>query len=223
MTRDLNNLPVEIFMAETIETFVKKLQAEGVDAGKESAEKLKAEAEGQAQEIIRKAEAQADKLVADARTEADNLLTRSRTELELAARDAVLQLRETLGQVLQGLLTAPVKKELSSADFLKTLIQDVVGQYARADCEGTGTITLAVPENMQAHLGDWVVQEFQKASKDATAPVDLKATLAVAGFEYSVSGGTVEVTLDSVVETLRELVGASLKETLDKAMAGGEG
>lgn len=46
-------------MAETIESFVAKLQAEGVQAGREAAEQLEAKARQKAEEIGRQAEAKA--------------------------------------------------------------------------------------------------------------------------------------------------------------------
>ena len=206
-------------MAETIESFVAKLKAEGVEAGKETAEKLKAEAEGQAKEIVQRAEAQAEKIVADARAEAESVLSRSRTELELAARDATLKLRAALSRALGAVLLHEVKERLSDADFLKELIREVVLQYVRADAEGAGSVEIALPPDMKDRLSAWAVGELKKAAGKGAA-VDLKATLGQAGFEYTVSGGTVEVTADAVVETLRELVGASLRETLERAAAG---
>jgi hypothetical protein len=48
--------------------------------------------------------------------------------------------------------------------------------------------------------------------------MDLQGTLAAAGFEYSASGATIEVTLDSVVETLGALVGPELRRVLESAV-----
>ena len=47
--------------------------------------------------------------------------------------------------------------------------------------------------------------------------MDLRGTLAGAGFEYTVAGATIEVTLDSVVETLTSLVGPELRKVLESA------
>ena len=89
-------------MAESIEAFVSKLQEEGVQAGRQAAEKLRAEAQQQGDEIIRQAEIQAEEITADAKAQAESNLAKANTELKLAARDAVLRLRETLSRVVEG-------------------------------------------------------------------------------------------------------------------------
>lgn len=211
-------------MGETIESFVAKLQAEGVQAGREKADKLAAEAQGRAEEIVRQAEERAKKTVADAQSKAKELLAKSSEELELASRDAVLKLRDALGQALQAIVTAPVREHLSKPEFLKGVIHDLVVQYAAADQKGAGAVVLNLTGEMKDQLGDWALQELRRAASGSSgAPIDLRATLKQAGFEYRASGGTVEVTVDSVVETLRELVGASLRDKLDKALKGREG
>ena len=58
-------------MAESIESFVAKLQAEGVQAGKDAAEKIREEARQQAREIVQHARSEADKIIAEARSQAE--------------------------------------------------------------------------------------------------------------------------------------------------------
>ena len=91
-------------MAESIETFVAKLQNEGVQAGREEADKIIADAKKQAEQIVADAQDQSEKTIANANAEAENILSRGKTELSLAARDAVLRLQETLGKCLQAIL-----------------------------------------------------------------------------------------------------------------------
>ena len=83
-------------MPESIESFVKKLQDEGVNAGKEAAEKIRNEAKLEADNMIADAKAEADQILAKARDNAGKQLHRMQTELELAARDVILKLRETI-------------------------------------------------------------------------------------------------------------------------------
>ena len=53
---------------------------------------------------------------------------------------------------------------------------------------------------------------------DATAKqIDLRGTLAESGFTYEIAGGTVEVTADSVVEVLSEMVGSELRKRVVEA------
>ena len=91
-------------MAETIETFVAKLQAEGVEAGKQQAQALREEAEKQAKDTLDQAGKQAEKIIAEAKTQAQEILARGKTDLELAARDAALRLQQAIERALASLL-----------------------------------------------------------------------------------------------------------------------
>jgi vacuolar-type H+-ATPase subunit E/Vma4 len=205
-------------MADTIESFVAKLQAEGVQAGQEKAEQITAEAEARARQIVSEAEEHAKKTIAGAESHAEDIRAKAFEDLELAVRDAVLKLRDTLSRALGAILTAPVNEQLSSADFLKQLIHDVVVQYAAAERAGAGAVHINVSEEMKDQLGQWALGELKKAAEGAGG-VDLQATLKQAGFEYRVSGGgTVEITRESVAETLQELVGAALREKFGKVL-----
>ncbi|MHC4986656.1 MAG: hypothetical protein ACYTFO_10945, partial [Planctomycetota bacterium] len=64
-------------------------------------------------------------------------------------------------------------------------------------------------------LTDWALQEIgQGVIEGARGSVDLKASLAGAGFEYTVSGATVEVTPESVTTALTEMLTPRLREIL---------
>ena len=206
-------------MVESIETFVAKLQADGVEAGQEAAAKLQAEAQEQAEQIVGKAESEAEQIVASAKSEAEQTLARCKTDLELAARDALLQLRAALSQALTGVLAESVKQPLGDAEFLKGVIHELVRQYANADLQGVSTAKVRLSPEMHKQLVDWVIQELHEAAMGKGVSIDLKGTLAQAGFEYSIEAGTVEVTEESVVATLAAMVGPNLRELFDHAAA----
>ena len=204
-------------MVETIESFVAKLQTEGVEAGKQAAEKLLADARRQADKTITEAQGQARKIVADAQAHAASLLERSRSELELAGRDVLLRLQAALGRGLQAVLTAKVKEQLPSSDFLARTMHDLVLEYAKADIEHKQRMHINVSPQVQAQLADWALAEMTARAAEAGMSIDLRGTLATAGFEYEITGGTVEVTIDSVVESLSEMVGPQLRQIVQQA------
>ena len=205
-------------MAETIESFVTKLQEEGVQEGQAAAEKIRDEAQEQARQIVEEANAEAKKVVTDAEEQAKTILEKGQTELRLAARDAALKLRAILSQALQVVLGGPVEAPLVDAKFLTPLLHDIVMQYAQADSGSKRNITINVLPEMQKQLADWAIGELHKAVKKSNTQLDLKGTLNQAGFEYKIDGATVEITVDSVVGILSELVGPRLTELLDQAM-----
>ncbi len=206
-------------MVETIETFVAKLQQEGVQAGQAAAQKLQADADAQAKKIIADAQAQAKKIVADAQTQAQGLLDRSKTDLTLAARDTVAQLRETLCQCLNAVIAQGAKDVLCDLDFLGRTLHDIVMLYAKADLERKLHIDINVPGEIRQDLKSWALKELgAKAIAEVRPSFDLKGSLQQVGFEYSVGdGGTVEVTLESVVDLLSQLVTPALRDVLAQA------
>jgi len=206
-------------MSDTIESFVAKLRQEGVQAGQEASEKLLAEARRQADEIVAQAHSQAKKIVEAADAQAAAARARSETDLQLAARDTALRLREALGRAIRGVLAAGAQEPLSNPDFLRQLLFDIIMQYVRADLGEKTTVKINVPPEMQQKLTAWAVGLLHEKHDMGNVSIDLRGTLAEAGFEYQTSGANVEVTLSSVVDVLSELVSPNLREVLERAMA----
>lgn len=205
-------------MVETIESFVAKLQAEGVEAGRQQAEALVAESQAKAKQTVEQAEKQAEKIVADANARAEEILARGRTDLELASRDAALRLQEAIGRGLTALLGQAVREKLDDPDFMGKLLHEIVTVYVKSDFDRKQSLEINVPAEMREKLVSWALEEIGGKEGKPHASIDLKGTLADAGFEYTCHGSTVEVTRDSIVASLKDLVGPDLREILAKAM-----
>jgi vacuolar-type H+-ATPase subunit E/Vma4 len=203
-------------MTHTIEAFINQLQTDGVEAGREAAEKIRLEAEQQAQGRMAEATEQARRIVEGAQAESEQLRARTETELKLAARDTVLRLQETLNRALRAVLFDSVREKLEDADFLAGLIRDVVLRYAEADAMGHGPTAIGVSEDMRQRLLSSTAAAFLQAGP-AAPQIDLRGTLAEAGFEYAMGAGTVEVTAASVVEVLSGMVGSELRKRIAAA------
>ncbi len=203
-------------MAEKIEEFVDKLQKEGVQAGKDQAEKIKKDAEKQASQTIEQAEQQAEKIKKDAQAQADKILKKGKTDLQLAARDVVMNLRRTLGDLLEAVLCDKVRRTMSDEDFLEKLIRDLVGQYVKADLGDESPLQINLSSDVRKEFIERLMGELKKQASDGEGGIDVKAELSDAGLEYKVSGPTVEVTTDSVVQALCGLVSADMREMLEE-------
>lgn len=197
----------------TLESFVAQLHSEGVEAGRREAQELIRSAEAEAEEILRRARGEADALKAAALEEAAAAGERGRAELELAVRDAVLQLQAALGAVLRELVTRSVEAQLADAAELKPLVREVVAAYARADAAGHPA-EFRIPGSAAKELEEWWIGELGGAVSDDGPAPRLRDGLAQAGFEYQVGGATVEVSSESVVEKLMELVRPGLREVV---------
>ncbi|MCS7237243.1 MAG: hypothetical protein NZ899_03130 [Thermoguttaceae bacterium] len=208
-------------MAQTIDSFISRLRAEGVDAAKKEAEEIKRQAQQEAEEILRSARAEAERILAETERQRKITLERTRTDLELAARDVVGYLRATLNKALTALLAKAVEAAFSDPEFLRQLILQVVREYAAADLRQQAPLTIRIPADAQEKLRDWLLVQFHQlagTSKSADFAPEVVATLNKAGFEYKVSAGTVEVTSDSVVQLLKEILTPELQGIIDKAI-----
>lgn len=206
-------------MAESIEAFVRKLQEEGVEAGREAGQQILAEAEKRAEAILEEAKDRAKAIVDAAQAESEGIHQRTEAELRLAARDSVGRLQETLTRALRALLYHPVEERLRDGDFLAELIREVVIRYVEADITDRIPIGINVSEEMGAQLTEWVQQVFHGAAEDGAA-FNVRTSLAAAGFETKMVDGTVEVTADSVVDVFQEMVGPKLRELVAAACEG---
>jgi F0F1-type ATP synthase membrane subunit b/b' len=207
-------------MADTIEAFVAKIQSEGVQAGKAEGEKVVADARRQAEQIVEHAKAEGERIVQNARAEAQGILQRSRTDLKLAARDTILKLRDTLTRCLERVLGQGAEEALGDANYVAEILKELVRMYAAADIEHRGRMGITVPPQMHHQLAEWALGRLRREAAEANGQhvhIDLRSTLQQAGFEYAVSGATIEVTTDSVVAALKPMVGPALAETLEQA------
>ncbi len=206
-------------MAHTVESFVETLRADGVEAGRQAAEEIRSEAQQQAEETVREADAKARQIVEEAEHQREMTLERTRTDLELAARDTIAQLRDVLGQAINRLLTRAASTTLDDSDFIKELIGEVTSAYAQSDATDEQKLELNVTEPMALRLADWAVASFRKGSEQELS-VDLHGALATAGFEYKLAGGTVEITPESVVQVLSQIVTPRLQELIASSQTG---
>ena len=203
-------------MAESIEAFVRKLQQEGVDAGRQAGQQALAEAQKQAEAILTEADEQAKAIVDTAQAESEKIKQRTEAELNLAARDAIGRLQQTLSRILKCLLHHPIDEKLRDSDFLAQLIRDVVMRYVEADVTDHTPTTINTSEELRPQLTHWAQQTFRNAAETGT-PFDLRTSLAEAGFEYETVNGTIEVTADSAVDLLLEMVGPELRKLVAAA------
>lgn len=204
-------------MPTNIESFVKTLESEGVDAGKKAARKIEAEAKEKADAIIAQANETADSMIAQAQTEAEKVEARMNSSLELAARDAIYMLREKLTQQLEIMLKLNVEQALKDEDTLAHVLREVIPAYAKAVAGDKLTAEINVSQNLKSRLLESVLREVSHSLRGKNAQVDVSYNLAKAGFECKIEGLTVEVSTESVTTLLAEMIDPELQQFLEKA------
>ena len=209
-------------MTQALESFIDRLRTDGVESGRKAAEEIRQEAEREAEKRIRDAEAKAKQIVDAAEKQREQTLARTQTDLKLAARDTVAKLRETLSQAVTRALEKAVATKLDDPEFLSDLIRQVATQYAGTDAGGDNMLVINVRDPMRQKLAHWAIETFHKEKgkdgKPAGPSVELHGSLASAGFEYKLSEGTVEITVESVVQVLSEIVTPELRKLVAESV-----
>ena len=209
-------------MPTNIESFVKTLESEGVDAGRRAAQKIEADAREQAEKIIAEGKVKAEQIINDANSEAEKIKARMESSLQLAARDALLMLRQKLSEQLQNLLQLDVQKALSEEDTLVKVLREVIPAYARADAAEKQTPEINVSGDMKSRLLESALRELQHSLKEKNVEINVKYNLAKAGFEFKIEGSTVEVSTESVTALLSEMIDPDLRQFLEKTAESGK-
>ncbi len=119
--------------ASGLESLIARLREEGVTAGHAEAQRLVADAQSRAHRILEKAEAESRSMVEAARRESESLRRAGEEALRVAARDAVLDLKDQLERRFAADVGKTVSDALRDEALLQRLILEVVG---RARTEG---------------------------------------------------------------------------------------
>ncbi|MFC1636066.1 hypothetical protein ACFL5Z_14600 [Planctomycetota bacterium] len=205
-------------MPTNIESFVKTLESEGVDAGRKAAQKIETEAKDKAEKIIFEAKETENQIIAEAQAEAEKVKARMNSSLELATRDAILMLREKLSQQLEIILKLNVEKALNDEETLVHVLREVIPAYAKADIEKDLKKTeINVSNDLKSRLLETTLRELAHSLKKQDVQMDVSHSLAKSGFEYKIEGSTVEVSTDSVTSLLAEMIDPELQQFLSKA------
>lgn len=205
-------------MPTNIESFVKTLESEGVEAGKKAAKKIEAEAREKAEKIISEAKETANQIIAEAQGEAEKVKTRMNSSLELATRDAIFLLREKLSQQLEAILKLNVEKALNDEETLVRVLREVIPAYAKAVTGRELKTEINISRDLKSRLLETALRELAYSLKNQNIQMDAGYNLAKSGFEYKIEGSTVEVSTDSVTSSLTEMIDPELQQFLEKAV-----
>jgi V/A-type H+-transporting ATPase subunit E len=134
-------------MSSGVEALIERLRQQGVEAGRAARDEYLAEAEREAEKIIKDAREKAAVVVEDAHQESERLRASGEDALRVAMRDAALRMRETLRKRLEGQVRLLVAKQMVDEEFLRQLIIEVA-RKARVDskAEEAEDIELLIPE-----------------------------------------------------------------------------
>ncbi|WP_372846336.1 ATPase [Pontiella sp.] len=194
-------------MAEELKHLIEQIQKEGVEKASAEAETIVSHAKEKAAKIVAEAQAQAQDMLKKAEIESAAFSQRSAKTLEQAARDLLI----TIGQGCEKVVTETLGKEVDSAlsgETLQKMITDVVLQ-------GEGGATVAVSEADKAAL----ISHCANIAKQSGKSVELVSDNEVlSGFKVVFEGKN--VSLDYTGEAIAESLASFLRPELAKTVSG---
>ena len=201
-------------MQNKLQELTDKLYNEGLSKGKQEGEELLAKAKVQAEEMIAKAQAEAAQIVAAAQKQADEIKTKVASDIRMASSQSLAATRNDIETLVVGKMTdEAVKKALTSAEFVKELIQAVATKFTT---EGPVDLALILPESLQKELEPFVNNELAKI---LGAGVEASFSKKVSGgFKIGPKNGGYFVSLTD--ETFNELIAEYLRPATKKILFG---
>lgn len=117
---------------DKIQELTSKLYSEGVEKGKEEAEKILAEANSQKKQILEEAEAKARKMLDAAKKEAAELKSNTESELKLYSNQSSEALKTEITNLITNKISSSnVKSATSDSAFMQKLIVELVRNWAK--------------------------------------------------------------------------------------------
>ncbi|WP_130538152.1 hypothetical protein [Thiomicrorhabdus indica] len=133
-------------LSSGVQDLVDRLREKGIEEGQRRAEEISGNAKKEAHEIIHAAKQEAEQILNKARHEKEQLEKSGRDAMNLAARDAILELKETLSHQFSEQVHGLVSHHLRDEALLQRMILEIAGK-ARPS-EASGKMELLLPEDV---------------------------------------------------------------------------
>lgn len=148
---------------DKIQELTSKLYAEGVEKGREEADRIITEAKTEAEQILKEAEAKATAIVTAAEKQQAELKSHTEAELKMYASQSAEALKtEIINLVTDKLATTHVKKMMEENSFMQELMVTLVKEWSKEE-----TLTLGVehPKELESYIASSMKSLLDKGLK----------------------------------------------------------
>lgn len=148
---------------DKIQEITSKLFLEGVEKGKEEAEKIISQAQAEAQKILDAAYTKSEDILASAKKESAELKKNSEAELKLYAVQSTEALKTEITNLLtEKLTTTQVKASMADKTFIQQLIVELVKNWSMNDAL---TVGLENPDELKSYIATNAKELLDKGLK----------------------------------------------------------
>ena len=142
----MTDTPMSPSASAGIEALIERLRTEGVDEGRDAADKLIEDAKEKARTILEAAETEAQTKRDAASAEADNMRRGGEEALKIAMRDAVLELKQGLANQFAEQVRGTVSNLMRDDDMLKQMVIAVAGRAREeANMDSAADLEVVLP------------------------------------------------------------------------------
>lgn len=164
------------YASSGVEQLIERLREQAIDAGQAKAESIVSDAQRRAAWLIGEAEQEAKNVLKKAQAEADSMRTAGLDALNLAARDALLRLRDTLLGSFSQEVQRVVGEKMADQDFMEQLILALAGQVRdKTGLDQQQKLTFLLPETISG------VEELRKNPEELQQGELSHVSAAIAG------------------------------------------
>ena len=176
---------------DKIQELTSKLYSEGVEKGREEADKIVAAAHAQREQILSEAKAKAGEIIAVAEKEAAEIKNHTEAELKLYASQSSAALKsEITNLVTDKLATMNVKAATADKSFMQQLIVDLVKNWAEKGNLTVGVVDAAALESYIASNAKHLLDGGLRI--ESVNGLETEFTLSPADGSYKVKFGEAE-------------------------------
>jgi vacuolar-type H+-ATPase subunit E/Vma4 len=173
-------------MTKTLGDITNELRERILSPAKAESEQILREARDEAKRVVTDAEREGSRIREAARKEAEAVLKQMETDMNTAARNFILLVQEQLEKaIVQPSVEAELKPLLEDPEFLKKIIEELIGGFCRLHGEES-KLEILLPEKSKEKLGRWFVEKFRQKM---TTPIVVHFTDRVSfGFKIGFEG-----------------------------------
>lgn len=176
---------------DKIQELTSKLYSEGVEKGREEADKIVAAAHAQREQILNEAKAKAGEIIAVAEKEAAEIKNHTEAELKLYASQSSAALKsEITNLVTDKLATMNVKAATADKSFMQQLIVELVKNWAE---KGNLTVGIVDAKALESYIASNAKQLLDGGLRiESVNGLETEFTLSPADGSYKVKFGEAE-------------------------------